>query len=285
MNKPQIKISFLMKRNICFILLSIFAYTALSAQNRTYEFKENISYVMGKDSDEYKKERCKLDIYYPSQEKDYPTIIWFHGGGIEGGEKHIPDQFKNKELAVVAVNYRLSPRAAYPSYIEDTAEAIAWVVKNIENYGGDKRKIFVSGHSAGGYLALMAQLDKSYMQAYGIDANFIAGWAPISGQTNTHYTIRKERGLPHPATIPVIDKYAPINQARDSIAPTLLITGDRKLEMTGRWEENAHLLAVLKAMGNNNVELFELEGFNHGTVLEPGCILIVDWIRSQLRSK
>lgn len=36
----------------------------------------------------YAKERCKLDVYYPTGKKDVPVVVWFHGGGIEGGIKY-----------------------------------------------------------------------------------------------------------------------------------------------------------------------------------------------------
>ena len=47
----------------------------------------------------------------------------------------------------MGVNYRLSPHIGAPSYIEDAAAAVAWVFKNIEDFGGESSKIFVSGHS------------------------------------------------------------------------------------------------------------------------------------------
>ena len=86
-------------------------------------------------------ERCKLDIYYPENKKDFSTIVWFHGGGMEGGNKFIPKELREQGFAVVAVNYRLSPKAKNPAYIEDAAEAVAWVFKNIEKYGGRKDHI------------------------------------------------------------------------------------------------------------------------------------------------
>ena len=121
----------------------------------------------------------------------------------------------------------------------------------------------MSGHSAGGYLSLMLALDKRYLNKYGIDANQIAAYLPVSGQTLTHFTIRKERGLSQ--QIPVIDEYAPVSRIRKDTAPLILITGDRKLEMADRWEENALLASVLKNIGNNKVSLYELEGFDHET--------------------
>jgi len=239
--------------------------------------KENLSYVPSNESDPYRKERCKLDIYYPENTTDFPTVVWFHGGGLEGGEKGIPDELKNKGIAVVAANYRLSPRATNPAYNEDAAEAVAWVFENISSYGGNPDNIYVSGHSAGGYLALMVGLDKSYLNKFGIDADRIKGLIPVSGQTNTHYTIKKERGLPF--DIPYIDQYAPITHARKDAPPILIITADKDMELPARYEENAHLDAILRTVGHKDVKLYELEGFDHGNVYAPACLLMVDWIR------
>ena len=105
---------------------------------------------------------------------------------------------------VVGVNYRLYPKVKAPGYIEDAAAAVAWVFKNIGSYGGDPGSIFVSGHSAGGYLASMVGFDKSYLAKYDIDAYQIAGLIPFSGHTITHFTVREERGIE--GTQPVIDE-------------------------------------------------------------------------------
>lgn len=268
-----------MKKSIVIFifLLSVIQVVAQQKDTVQYALKKDITYVSPAEKDPYRKERCKLDIYYPLNVKDFPTIVWFHGGGLEGGGKNVPEELKNKGVAVIAVNYRLSPKAKNPAYIEDAAESVAWAFNNIKSYGGDPDNIYVSGHSAGGYLTLMVGLDKSYLQKYGIDADKIKGLLPVSGQTNTHYTIRKERGIP--TEIPVIDQYAPLNRARKNVPPTLLISGDRDLEMTARYEENAHLEAILKALGNKEVVLYELDGFDHGGVYAPACYLIIDWIR------
>lgn len=269
--------------SLCFLLSTIAVITAQSSIGSNYMLKENIPYISNSEKDTYKVERCKLDIYYPVDKKNFSTVIWFHGGGLEGGEKGIPDQLKNKGIAVVAVNYRLSPRAKNPAYIEDAAESVAWVFNNIASFGGNPDDIYIAGHSAGGYLALMVGLDKSYLNKYNIDANRIKGLIPISGQTNTHYTIKKERGLPF--EIPYIDNYAPLTHARKDVPPILLITGDRRLELPARYEENAHLDAILRTLGNKEITLYELQGFDHGEVYAPACYLIIDWIKKYSNSK
>ena len=264
-----------MRKYLSFILLLI--GLTLQAQE-TYKTVKDISYIPAGETDGYRKERCKLDVYYPVGKKGFPTIVWFHGGGLEGGGKHVPEMFMNQGFAVVAVNYRLSPKAQNPAYTEDAAAAVAWAYKHIEEYGGSPRRVFVTGHSAGGYLTLMVGLDKSYLQEYGVDADSIAAYLPISGQTVTHFTIRKERSLPE--GIPAIDQYAPCNKARKDTPPFVLITGDRNLEMADRYEENALLASVLKNIGNKKVSLYELQGFDHGQVYVPGCCLVANYIRN-----
>lgn len=262
-------------KKICFLLFLLCACIA-QAQN-AYRTDKDISYVSGSETDTYRLERCKLDIYYPENKKDFSTIVWFHGGGMEGGNKFVPKELREQGFAVVTVNYRLSPKAKNPAYIEDAAEAVAWTFRNIEKYGGRKDRIFVSGHSAGGYLTLILAMDKKYMAAYGADADSVAAYLPVSGQTVTHFTIRKERGLPN--GIPIIDEFAPVNKARKDTAPVVLITGDKNLEMADRYEENALLASVLKNIGNRKVSLYELQGFDHGQVLGPACYLIVNYVK------
>ena len=240
-------------------------------EDKGYNFVQNVSYTSADEQDDYRKERCVLDIYYPETDKGFATLVWFHGGGLEKGNKDLLDGFRRQGFAVVCVNYRLFPQCKCPDYIEDAAMAVAWTFENIEKYGGNKDQIYVSGHSAGGYLTLMVTLAKEYMEKYGADADKIAKAYPISGQTVTHYTIRKERGLPD--GLPVIDEYAPMSHAGRGGAPLVLISGDRNLEMLARYEENAHLQALLKNFGHDSV-LYEIQGFNHGTVTAPASALI-----------
>lgn len=245
--------------------------------DRGYREIKNIPYTSAEETDVYRKERCLLDIYYPeNQENGFTTLVWFHGGGLEGGEKGLVAQLRNKGFAVVNVNYRLYPKVKCPGYIDDAALAVAWVMEHIAEYGGDPARICIGGHSAGGYLSLMIALDKQYLAKYGADADSLLKVYPVSGQTNTHYTIKKERGLP--MDIPLVDGLAPLNVARKGGAPIDLITGSRDLELLARYEENAHLEVILRHLGHP-VRLFEMEGFDHGSVLAPACLFIAGDIR------
>jgi acetyl esterase/lipase len=212
-------------------------------------------------------------LYYPQNAKNYPTIVWFHGGGLTGGTKQIPKALMDKGYAVIGVEYRLSPKAKAPAYIEDAAASVAWAFNNIEKYGGNSNLIFVSGHSAGGYLGMMITLDKKYLSKYNIDANKIAALIPFSGQAITHFTIRKEEGIKN--TQAIIDQYAPLYFARSDAPPMLLITGDREQELFGRYEENAYLWRMMKLNGHTKTTLYELQGFNHGGMAEPAFPLLL----------
>jgi acetyl esterase/lipase len=257
-----------------FLLLLLANSVVLEAQQQ-YITENNIHYYSDSinKTDEYINSQCVLDIYYPKDLKNFPTIVWFHGGGMTGGKKQIPKALKEKGFAVIAVEYRLSPKTVAPSYIEDAAAAVAWTFKNIEKYGGNTKLIFLSGHSAGGYLDLMITLDKTYLAKYNIDANSIAAIIPFSGQAITHFTIRKENGIK--STQPIIDKYAPLYFVRPDAPPVLLITGDRELELLGRYEENAYLCRMMKLCGHKQTRLYELQGFDHGGMDDPAYPLLI----------
>jgi acetyl esterase/lipase len=261
-----------MKKIIFLLLLT--TTIVVSAQQK-YAVEKDIHYypdVVNK-SDKYIDSQCTLDIYYPKDSKNFATIVWFHGGGLSGGSKEIPTALLEKGFAVIGVGYRLSPKVKAPAYIEDAAAAIAWAFQNMERYGGRTDLIFLSGHSAGGYLTMMVGLDKKYLAKYEIDANRIAGNIPFSGHTITHFTIRKEMGMND--IQPLIDKYAPLYFVRQDASPLVLVTGDPEMELLGRYEENAYMWRMMKLAGHKRTTLYKLEGFDHGAMAEPAFLLLI----------
>jgi len=271
-------------RIILLLILTFGSGLSNYAQKVQYEIKRNINYYSKSvnQSDPYIKDRCVLDIYFPENIKSFATIVWFHGGGLSGGEKEIPEALKEKGFCVVGVNYRLYPKIKAPVYIEDAAAAVSWVFNNITSFGGDSSLIFISGHSAGGYLTSMIGLDKSYLLKYKIDANRIAGLIPLSGQAITHFAVREERGIT--GTQPVIDSLAPLFHVRQDAPPLILITGDRELEMLGRYEENAYLMRMMKVAGHKQTILYELDGYNHGMTY-PAFPLLLKEIQRIINEK
>ncbi|WP_186756599.1 alpha/beta hydrolase [Echinicola salinicaeni] len=266
-----------MKRIILFTLS--FCYTIMvSAQTDVYKTEINIPYYEEdlRAEDKYINDRCVLDIYYPIGKQGFATVVWFHGGGLTGGEKEIPQALKEKGIAVIGVNYRLYPKIKAPKYIEDAAAAVAWAFNNIRNYGGDPSLIFVSGHSAGGYLASMVGLDKRWLNKHSVDANQIAGLIPFSGHTITHFTVREERGIP--GTQAIVDDLAPLYHVRPDAPPLLLITGDRNMEMLGRYEENAYMMRMMKVAGHSETKIYEMDGYGHN-MTAPAFPLLLNEIQ------
>ena len=85
-------------------------------------------------------------------------------------------------------------------------------------------------------------------------------------------TVREERGIP--ATQPVVDVLAPLYHVRADAPPMLLITGDRELEMLGRYEENAYMMRMMKVAGHTQTRLMELDGYGHGMTYPAYPLLI-----------
>ena len=176
------------------ILLLSIALTAAASVYAAPREEKNISYYNG--TDPYAIERCKLDVSVPDNATDTPLVVWFHGGGLTGGGKEIPKRLRDAGYVVVAPNYRLIPRVPVDSCINDAARAVAWAFDNAVRLGSSPRKIFVAGHSAGGYLTAMIGLEKKWLAKYGVDADSIAALVPYSGQMITHFAHRDLQHIP-----------------------------------------------------------------------------------------
>jgi len=239
-------------------------------QSKTFDVTEEreISYLSPPYESNYAEEQCKLDVFYPEGVDDFPTIVWFHGGGLRNGQRQsgeiVAERFVPEGIAVVTVSYRFSPEVEHPVYIEDAAAAIAWTFKNISKYGGDPDKILLSGHSAGGYLTLMTGMDPRYLANHDISNMSLAGLMPISGQTITHSTIRGECEIPEGTQF--IDEYAPLYYANQVGPPCLSICGSDDLPL--RCAENIYLVEVQKEAGNSSITYLEVEDHDHSTIFE-----------------
>lgn len=262
-------------------LLMLLVQLLQTGWSADYITKTDIPYSSKDDA--YSRERLKLDISYPENTGDTlePVIVWFHGGGLTGGEKFIPSQLEGKGYVVVAPNYRLIPNVGVAECIDDAAEAVKWVVDNAAEFGGDPSKIFVSGHSAGGFLTSMIGLDKSRLASYGIDADSLAGLFPYSGQVITHFADRKGMGIGE--LTPLIDANAPLYHVRPDAPPYIIITGDAELELFGRYEENLYMWRMMKIVGNDNVRIYKLDGYDHGAMAEPAHHILISEIEAILR--
>ena len=272
-----------MIKNICLLFFVCITLFAKAQNSSNYEVIKNIPYYPQSiiDTNSYIKEQCLLDIYKPIGKTNTPVIVWFHGGGLTGGTKNIPKGLLDYGYLIVSVEYRLSPKVKAPAYIEDAAAGTAWVFQNIATYDGNVKQIFLSGHSAGGYLDLMIGLENKWLAKYGINTNQIAGLIPLSPQVISHFTIREENNISK--FLPLIDAYAPLYHIKKETPPIVLITGDREMELLGRYEENAYFFRMMKVIENPRVQLFELQGFDHIEMVKPGIPLLMKEIETILK--
>ena len=266
----------------CCLTLSLFGAAAVTAEpSEPCAVVTNLSYYGAQEllnADDYQKSQCRLDLRYPTNHAGFATLVWFHGGGLTGGNRHFPE-LKDPQIAVVGVGYRLSPQGKLPSFIEDAAASTAWVIAHIAQYGGDSNKVFVAGHSAGGYLTAMIGMDPKWLAARGASNLQLAGLIPVSAQVTTHFHVKKLRGDTGPELRPLIDEYAPLYYCASNLPPICLILGDRKIEYKNRVEENALMAVSLKNLGHPHAEFHELAGLDHGTVGPGAMPLAREFIR------
>ncbi len=253
------------------LLLCCCALFTVAEDATTLRKISDLPYRADTTADAYAKERCKLDLFLPPASAEvgntFPALVWFHGGGLEEGNrlgfKKMAASLVAQGIAVVMVDYRLSPKATYPAYVEDAAAAVAWTHAHIAEYGGDAKRVFVGGHSAGGYLAAMVALDSRWLTAAGMKPSDLAGAVPVSGQMATHYTIRKERGLPK--EVEIIDEAAPLAHARKDAPRLLFIAADK--DAPNRVDENQRMVAALRAAGHPVPDLLVVPERDHSTIM------------------
>jgi acetyl esterase/lipase len=256
----------IMKHRLAFLtaLAALLAPAVASAQVRTIP---DIDYVASADHAD-KKDR--LDIYAPASAKMAPVIVSIHGGGLRQGDKSgetfVGQRFASAGHVTVVVNHRLSPGAEHPAHIQDIAAAVAWVKRNIATYGGDPRKVFVIGHSAGAYLAALLVLDPRYLAAHDLTPGDIRGVVPVAG---FFYVDRPGVAPDRPkdtwgTDAKVWKAASPGTYVRRGVPPMLLLYADGDADW--RQQQQSDFAAALRNSGNRDVEVRMIKGRTHLTV-------------------
>ncbi len=122
--------------------------------------------------------RQQLDIYVPAEASGgaapAPVVVFLYGGGWQAGSRadylFAGQAFAARGYVTVIPDYRLYPAARFPLFLEDSAAAVAWTRRFVAEYGGDPRRIYLVGHSAGAYNAVMLTLDERWLATAGLDA-------------------------------------------------------------------------------------------------------------------
>jgi acetyl esterase/lipase len=160
---------------------TVLVLTLFAADLRAQDVKRDIPYV------EKGHERHVLDVYSPPGAKNLPVVFWIHGGGWQAGDKKDvqlkPKVFTEKGFVFVSTNYRLLPGVDMGTLVRDVAKALGWTHAHAAEYGGDPKRIFVMGHSAGAQLAALLCTDDRYLKAEKVPLSDIKGCVPVDGDT------------------------------------------------------------------------------------------------------
>jgi len=209
---------------------------------KTYEVdvQTSIAYRTDKQADPI---RHKLDIYTPKGAKDFPVLMFVHGGAWKSGNKTmyatLGATFAKQGIGTVVINYRLTDGnngVKHPDHIKDVAAAFAWVHANIGKYGGRNDRIFISGHSAGGHLVSLLATDESYLKEHHLGLDNIRGVMPLSGVYEILPNIRifdDQFGT----DAQICKAASPINNVKSKHPPFLIIYGDKDLPTIDKMSE------------------------------------------------
>ncbi|WP_232464675.1 alpha/beta hydrolase [Bordetella genomosp. 8] len=172
--------------------------------------------------------RQAMDVYVPRDVAAPPVVVFFYGGSWSGGSRaqyrFVGDALATRGMLAVVADYRVYPQVTYPAFVEDAAAAVAWTLRNISTYGGDPRRVFLAGHSAGAYNAAMVALDPRWLGKAGATPAMLAGWIGIAGPYDflpiVDEDIKPIFDFPH--TPP---DSQPLAHVSPSAPPTLLVAG------------------------------------------------------------
>ena len=237
----------------------------LLASRTGYRLHRDIAYGEGL--------RHKLDLYVPDGfQRPAPVVLFFYGGGFVSGRKSeyrvVGQALTDKGIIVAIADYRLYPQVRFPAFVEDGARALAAVYRIAEHYGGDSKRIFLAGHSAGAYIAAMLGANPDYVKAAGADPSWIRGVIGIAGAYDFLPIVGARR-------IGIFGgdnriETQPIHFVDGKRPPMLLATGDKDNVVLPRNTKN--LAARLRAHGSKVEEIVYPKATHTGIILSlaPG---------------
>jgi acetyl esterase/lipase len=171
--------------------------------------------------------RRRLDVYAPRQSRTpAPVLVFFYGGGWRNGMKqwhrYIGAALAARGMLVAIPDYRQYPEVRFPAFMDDAAAAVAWVHANAARFGGDPKRLFLMGHSAGGQIVTLLAVDATYLRSVGMAPDDVCGVIGLAGA----YDLRPANPAEFPA-IPAEDwpLSRPVNHVTLQAPPMLLLIG------------------------------------------------------------
>lgn len=193
-----------------------------------------------------------LDIYQPDKPGSYPVVVYIHGGGWNSGNKELYALVAQKlvpyDVVVVVPRYQLYPDATYPQMRDDVSTALAWTVKNIDQYNGDPQRIVFGGQSAGAHLSAMTLFDQRVLAAHDLTPSAVCAYYGISGvyDINAQYQFEISNGRTAPVMTAVMGgmtafaETSPVTYVHADLPRVLLIHGDQDETVPLQMSEDLH---------------------------------------------
>jgi acetyl esterase/lipase len=206
----------------------------------------------------------KIDIYRPpGSGENAPVVLFLYGSRWEGGRRE-HYAFVGKKLAAHGVlalvaDYRQYPDVRFPVFVQDAARALQWAQHNSGAYGGDPRRLFVVGHSAGAHIAALLATDARYLAAVRMRPRDLRGVVGIAGPYDfLPFTEADLRDIFGPE--PQWPDSQPVNFVDGDEPPMLLLHGsdDRVV-----WPRNSERLAQRLRTAGDRVEHRVYPGLGH----------------------
>lgn len=192
-----------------------------------------------------------------------PVLVFIHGGGWHAGNPvdyaFVGRNFAPEGFVVVNAGYRLGEDGKFPAMLEDGAAAIRWVHDNIAGQGGDPARIYVMGHSAGAYNAVMLALDRQWLGREGLPDDTIKGAIGLAGPYD-FYPFDSDSSRFTFGDAPRPEQTQPINFVRGDAPPLLLATGDADMTVKPR---NSEALAAAMTEAGAPTETVLFAAMNH----------------------
>ncbi|MEX2454025.1 MAG: alpha/beta hydrolase [Rhodospirillaceae bacterium] len=212
-------------------------------------------------------DRERLDLFLPAAD-GAPLFAYIHGGYWQWNDKEgcefLAKPFVEAGAAFANIEYSLCPAVTLAELVDQIRSALAWLWREADGYGYDRRRIVVSGHSAGGHLTAMAMATD--WRAFGDDlpVDLVAGGLPISGV----YDVEPIRLTPLNDAVKLMKEdvapLSPMFLEPATLAPMVVAYGGAE---SGEFERHARELAATWAAHGVPAEVLTVPGANHFTAL------------------
>jgi acetyl esterase/lipase len=196
----------------------------------------------------------KLDLYLPSHGPPSALVVFFYGGGWNEGDKSsyrfVGAALAERGIVAVVPNYTLYPRAKFPQFMDDAADAVAYARSHAREWGVDPARLYLMGHSAGAHIAVMLALDQEYLQRVGGSSDWIRGVVGLAGPYDfLPFTDAYLNDLFGPPS--QFWRSQPINYVRPGAPPMLLMHGldDKRVSPNNTRSLSARLQAAGDEVG------------------------------------